>query len=142
MANAVIATSIALTIGWASHYNPGIFERVVENRVRWDQISWTQARAAECYAAGRYPEYIGRTIYIKRDKSKIGLENDWIPCLIVDVAGIADGGLDWMLSNNVIVEVDPNTMLRLNGRLGGGVKIRATFKKMTKIQKSHKFIMY
>lgn len=142
MANAAIAMSIALTVGWASHYNPGIFERVVENRLSWGQVTHEQVVAAECFAAARYPKYIGETIYIKRVKYDSGLDNGWIPCLIVDVAGIADGGLEWMLSNNVIVEVDPDTMLRLRGGLGRGVRIVATFEKMTKSQKSHKFIMY
>ena len=114
MINAILIVTII--IGWASHYAPGVMERVIENRLRWNHIQQYQVDGVNCYVAGRYASEIGKIVWIR------ALQGSWTRCLVVDCAGIADGGLEWMLTHNVLYELDFNTMNHI-GRLGRGLRI-------------------
>ena len=108
-----------LVQGFSSRYDPGVFERVIENRQSWDQL----------------PQNIKDTNYIAlADCDLVGTrvlvcyEDCWF-ALVADCAGIADGGLSWMQTNNIAGEVDYDTAMR-EGCLGKQISIY-TFKTIT-----------
>ena len=106
--------------GWASYYeNPGTFLEVIYNRQTGYALPvGEQPEGVECYAAAQTKKELDTVVWIKSNRTQ------WIKCWVVDVAGIADGAYQWMVSNNILYEVDPHTMLRLRGSLGGGVRIQ------------------
>jgi hypothetical protein len=123
----LLATTLALLTGWASHYSPGKFQEVIANRQRWGHIQ-DIPEDVTCFAAGRYPDEIGELVWLRPQG-----EVHWTKCLVVDCAGRSDrresdglSGLQWMLASNVIYEVDAQTMLRWQGRLGRGLRIEVS----------------
>jgi len=98
-------------------------DEVLDNRVAWGQIDAEYAATFDCYVAGHYPKEIGETVYIRPAEWKPDMDGKFTKCLVIDTAGVQDGGLAWMLRNNVLYELNADTMLRLSGRLGRGLKI-------------------
>ena len=120
----IILISLLVT-GFSSRYDPGVFERVIENRQSWDQL----------------PQNIKDTNYIAlADCDLVGTrvlvcyEDCWF-ALVADCAGIADGGLHWMQTNNIAGEVDYNTAMR-EGCLGKQISVY-TLKTIT--SRKHEF---
>ena len=114
-------TIILVTLtGWASYYaSPDLFPAVIHNRQNGLAVAvGNEPPGTECYAAARTAAELDSVIYIRSKNT------DWIKCWVVDVAGVADGAYQWMVDNNIHYEVDPATMLRLRGSLGGGVRVR------------------
>ena len=50
--------------GKATHYNPGVMDTVVQNRLKWGQITQEQVDSAVGFVATQTDEYIGRTVII------------------------------------------------------------------------------
>lgn len=106
--------------GWASYYeNPGTFPEVIHNRQNGYALPiGEQPEGVTCYAAARTKEELDTVVWIRSKRTS------WIKCWVVDVAGRADGAYQWMIDNNILYEVDPHTMMKLRGKLGGGVRIQ------------------
>lgn len=86
-------------VGIASRYDPGVMEQVVRNRGMLTPPVHT-AKIAVLDA-----EDIGKRFLVCREEH---CEIAWA----VDCAGIADGGYDWMVRNNVVLELDYETAMR------------------------------
>lgn len=78
--------------GWATYYNPGVMQQVVENRIAWGQIASDECPDCVGYAAMLYPSDLGRTVCVTESGRTFG------PFLVVDAAAghhraklIADG---------------------------------------------------
>jgi len=107
----IIIVSLLLT-GYSSRYDPGVFQTVIRNRQSWGQL----------------PTNIKDTNYIAlADCNLVGTrvlvcyEDCWF-ALVADCAGIADGGLSWMQTNNIAGEVDNDTAMR-EGCLGKQISV-------------------
>ena len=112
---------LVIATGWTSYYaSQATFDEVVHNRQNHLAYPYlgNHPDNVHCYAAGRTADEIGDIVYIKSERTS------WIPCWVVDTAGVADGAYQWMVDNNIHYEVDPATMLKLRGSLGGGVRVR------------------
>lgn len=91
-----------LVSGIASRYDPGVFDAVVATR----------------QAYGQLPARIDATRYIAlADCGRVGdsvmvcHEGECWRALVADCAGVADGGLAWMLRNGIAGEVDYDTAM-------------------------------
>ena len=62
---------------------------------------------ADCYAAAPLPEQIGTFLEVQSP-----VTGEWETCYVVDCGGVADGGRSWMLRNNILTEVDYETLVR------------------------------
>ena len=105
-----------ISTGWASQYAPGVMDKVIVNRQAWDQIP-DEIDQYDGFVAGRYPDEIGKAVWIR----PVGTD-EWELFLVVDCAGIADGGLAWMKRSGVLYEVDYQTAVRWD-TVGRGIKI-------------------
>jgi hypothetical protein len=94
----VLAALLVVT-GIASQYAPGVMQEVIGVRQRMGDLP-QDLPEADCYVARPYDE-VGQVVYIR----PVG-QSEWKKCLVVDCGGVADGGRQWMLSGNVLVEVD------------------------------------
>lgn len=127
MITATLALSMCVggiqTEGHISQYAPNIMRSVIEVRQEWlgtRGLPNFPTDMFDCYVAVPYgvptEDYpgIGSVIYLLPPG-----QNEWARCLAVDCGGIADGGRDWMLRNNILVEVDYRTARRWHtvGRL-------------------------
>lgn len=101
--------------GWASRYDPGVFENVISNR----QNNLTSQNLPSTLYTNRY--------IALSDCSKIGtyvlvdFGDHTEVVLVADCAGISDGGLFWMERNNIAGELDPDTFFENSN--GSGFKI-------------------
>ena len=111
---------LVVATGWVSYYaSPALFPAVIYNRQHGLALDiGDEPPGTECYAAARTAGELDSVVYIR------SASTDWIQCWVVDVAGVADGAYQWMVDNKIWYEVDPVTMLRLRGSLGGGVRVR------------------
>lgn len=50
--------------GKATHYNPGIMDDVVQNRLKWKQITQEQVDSAVGFVATQTDEWIGRQVIL------------------------------------------------------------------------------
>jgi hypothetical protein len=118
--SAILALSIVMT-GWASQYAPGVMDKVVYNRQHLSTVLSIPQKlpAVHGYVAGRYCSDIGGVVYLR----PAGCDDcRFERFLVADCAGIADGGLSWMLRNNIVVEVDYATAVRW-GTVGRGIQV-------------------
>ena len=83
---------VLLVTGIASRYDPGVFDMVAANR---GLTQWEGGHVAvlDC-------DLVGSTVYICDEEKKCW----WAQ--VTDCAGIADGGYDWMVRNNIAGELD------------------------------------
>lgn len=116
----VLALSIIVT-GIASQYAPGVMDKVVYNR---QHLSTSFSLPGELpnvhgYVATRDCSDIGKIVYLRPvDCDDCRFEK----FLVADCAGIADGGFSWMVRNNIIVEIDYESAVRLNA-VGRGIRV-------------------
>jgi len=118
--NTILVLSIIMT-GWASQYDQGIMDKVVHNRQNASTFLSLPEKlpVVHGYVASRHCLDIGEIIYLRPLGCK---ECAFERFLIADCAGVVDGGLDWMVRNNIIVEVDYETALRWN-TVGRGIRV-------------------
>lgn len=102
-------------VGWASQYDRGVMERVIQTRLRYRHIP-SDLSTFDGFVATPYCSDIGRVIYIRPEGT-----DRWERFLAVDCAG-PDETLGWMRRNNILVEVDYNTAVRWN-TVGRGIRI-------------------
>lgn len=107
--------------GIASQYAPGVMQRVIANRQRWEQIP-RDLRQYNGFVAVPYPANIGDEYWIR----PAGTE-DWELFLAVDCGGIADGGRRWMLRNGILFEVDYETARRWR-TVGRGIEVESIWR--------------
>jgi len=103
MDRAVVIVVVVAT-GWASQYAPGVMEKVIANRQRWEQLPETLPDVAG-YIAARGCSNIGQIWLLRPTGSVV-----WEEFLVVDCAGPQlrpDGrtGGQWMRDNNILIEV-------------------------------------
>lgn len=115
--------ALLLTTGWASHYADGVMESTVEARVEMGHLP--ADLDATCYVARPHPRDLGRTVWLRPDGGR------WTRCVVADCGGVADGGRQWMIENNILVEVDYETAVRW-GSVGRGIRVEMTFEEPAK----------
>lgn len=107
---------IETVIGGASQYAPHVMERVIGVRQSGVTAKDLPLDLPEVdgYVAMADAEWIGKVI-----KLRPLTQPKYETFLVVDCGGFADGGYDWMIRNNILVEVDYETAVRWNtvGRL-------------------------
>lgn len=95
MANVLIAL-FSLWTGWASAYDPGVFQDVMRNheagRTEWQPQVYP---SFDGYTAFPLEEYMGQVI----EARSLGC-SDWKRLWVVDTANPADGGLTYMAYDN------------------------------------------
>jgi len=100
----LIFTTLFILSGFTSRYDYGVFEKVLATR----QAGLT------AHDVGKVNAYIDGFIAVE-DCSLINkevmacFENGCEHLLVVDCAGIADGGRTWMQTHSIAGEVDPDT---------------------------------
>lgn len=111
---------VVAIMGWASQYDPGVMESVIGVRQSAGRTSYTlptDLPQVSSFIAVRDCSNIGDVWFIRPEGG------EWERALVTDCAGIADGGLDWMIKNNVVVEVDHETAVRWN-TVGKGKRVQ------------------
>lgn len=115
MSNLLLAATMLTTTGFASRYDPGVFEAVVAHRFDngwwrnepppdWDRVAG--------YAATTDCGQVGKVVLMR----PVGATT-WERVLVADCAG-ADGTLDWMLANNIVAELDYSLFTRWAAEYG------------------------
>ena len=121
---------IITATGTASQYAPRVMDKVVYNR---QHLSTSFSLPGELpnvhgYVATRDCSDIGKIVYLRPANCEdCGFER----FLVADCAGVADGGLSWMVRNNILVEVDYETALRWN-TVGRGIKVELAIEDLEK----------
>lgn len=87
-----------LTTGIASRYDPGVFHTVALNRNL--PTDTRHIALLDCSRVG--------------DRVLVCHKDECVTAQVTDCAGIADGGRDWMLRNNIAGELDYDTALHLD----------------------------
>jgi hypothetical protein len=105
---------LSILTGWASQYSPGIMQEVINNRQAWEQIP-EDLSAYDGFVAVLDCAKIGDEVMLKPEHS-----STWEKFLVVDCAG--EDAVDWMQSNNILVEVDYSTAKRWN-TVGNGIRV-------------------
>jgi len=112
---AVMMSDAAPLTGYASRYDPGVFEGVVDLRFRenwWRNQpphDWTTVAG---YAATTDCDQVGTVILMR----PVGARR-WERVLIADCSG-PDGTMDWMLSNRIVAELDYSLFTRWAAEYG------------------------
>ena len=114
MIRAFVILTLAAS-GYASRYDPGVFERVVQTRMRYGQLEASAANWKGGYIALLEPDLIGQTVYVCHQD-----ECEWL--LVADCAGHADGGYAWMVRGGYAGELDYETAMRW-GAVGGIIHV-------------------
>jgi len=107
--------------GGASQYDPGLMERVIANRQGYSQLP-ADLPAVDGYIAVVDCARLGEVWLVK----PVG--GSWETMFVADCAGphLRDDGMtggEWMLENNVLMEIDHQTALRWN-TIGAGIQIK------------------
>lgn len=89
---------VLLVSGIASRYDPEVMDAVARNR-RMPPFEGAQIAVLDCSLVGK----VVRFCY----------EDACHPARVTDCAGIADGGADWMIRNNIAAEFDYHTAVSL-----------------------------
>lgn len=104
--------AVAIAIGIASQYSPGVMERVVTYRQARDQLPQNVSRYAGFVAVPDCAD-IGKELWVRPSGG------DWELMLVADCASKTDSrwqdglsGYRWMVLNRVLVEVDFETAKR------------------------------
>jgi len=121
IAMALLSPPSDTTTGWASAYAPGVMEGVVD--YRFEQNWWRNSppdywRAAVGYVATTDCAQVGRLIHARPVDAPV-----WSLLLVADCGGRGEYGLDWMLRNNIIAELDAATFDRWTAVYGRPLKI-------------------
>jgi len=116
MSIAIKAFLIAMAIfhgshdsGWASRYDPGVMQRVADYHGLDMSIYDGGIAVSDC-------SEIGNIWLLKAENS-----NEWLEVIVVDCAA-NDGTPEWMVNNNIIVELSYGLAERL-GAVEGGVRV-------------------
>ena len=116
MLNLVILL-LTLVSGWASQYSPGVMESTVEARQN-GCCAYNLPKGlppVDGFVAVSDCSNIGRLLLLRPEGSK-----KWERFLAADCAG--PGAYEWMLRNNILVEVDYETAVRWN-TVGRGIRV-------------------
>lgn len=108
----ILATLLFVTLlarGYASRYDPGVFESVVRVRQSYGSLP-TPLPPHEGYIALLDCGRVGDVVTVCHG-------GECLELLVADCAGIADGGRDWMIQGGYAGEVDARTSREL-GSLG------------------------
>lgn len=109
---------LTLTIsGWASQYSPGVMESTVEARQN-GCCAYNLPRGlppVDGFVAVSDCSNIGRLLLLRPEGSK-----KWERFLAADCAG--PGAYEWMLRNNILVEIDYETAVRWD-TVGRGIRV-------------------
>jgi len=105
---------LSILTGRASQYSPGVMQEVIRNRQAWGQIP-DDLSAYDGFVAVLDCSKIGEEIMLKPEHS-----SNWEKFLVVDCAG--SDAVDWMKSNNILVEVDYSTARRWD-TIGYGIRV-------------------
>lgn len=102
----------------ASQYSPGVMQEVVGNRVEMGHLTEPLPRV-DGYVAVRDCEHIGKVLWM----APVG--GEWESFLVVDCAmpKRTDGAWEWMTRNNIQVELDHESAVRLD-TVEKGIKMR------------------
>lgn len=103
--------------GWASRYDPGVFESVISTRQNHlTSHSLPRNIYSNSYVALADCSRIGEYVLIDfGDQTELAL--------VADCAGVRDGGLAWMIRNNIAGELDPDTYFENIGATGLKISI-------------------
>lgn len=116
---------VLVSKGVLSQYAPLKMKEVINIRQQHGRTAWNlpyELPRVFGYIAMPYPEMIGKTVLICVYWD-LHVDAELVACelfLVVDCAGVADGGLAWMMRNNIIAEVDYKSAEAL-GFVGRGV---------------------
>ena len=100
----LIAPETTPVTGYASRYAPGVFEGVVAHRFAngwWRNTPPSDWTTVAGYAATTDCNQVGKIVLMR----PIGATR-WERVLVADCAGNDGYTMDWMLQNNIIVELD------------------------------------
>lgn len=117
MLNLVILLSTLVISGWASQYSPGVMESTVEAR-QDGCCKYNLPRGlpqVDGFVAVSDCSNIGRLLLLRPEGSR-----KWERFLAADCAG--PGAYEWMLHNNILVEVDYETAARWD-TVGRGIRV-------------------
>lgn len=112
---------ILILSGWASQYAPGKMEEVIRVRQtpgRTNHSLPQELPEADGRIALLEPDLIGDVVLVCPHDSTL-------PCrtmLVVDCAGIQDGGYDWMVRNGIVAEIDYESAVAW-GTVGRGIRV-------------------
>jgi len=111
----ITATILAVALqGWASQYAPGVMDTVVLQRQAWGQLP-ADLSGYDGFVARPLAEEIGDTVYLRPAG-----QTEWEQFLVVDCG--CPQGREWMLSNDILVEVDYETAVRWD-TVGRGLRV-------------------
>ena len=109
MSNLLLAATMLTATGYASRYDPGVFETVVNHRFAngwWRNEPPADWNMVAGYAATTDCGQVGKVVLMRPAGA-----TTWERVLVADCPG--DGStLDWMLANNIAVELDYNLFTR------------------------------
>jgi len=115
-----------IVIGWASQYGPGVMTATVRLRQVWEQVPLDLSDYDGAVAVADCST-IGGTVWL-------WFNGPWERFIIADCGSKSDArlydglsGYQWMVTYNVLVEVDYETAVRW-GCVGHGAKVEAIFK--------------
>lgn len=115
----LLGLGLSLTTGWASAYDPGVMQGVVEYRLENDvwrvplPIDWYTVAG---YVAAMDCSRVGEVTYLV---DPAGLRHR---VLIADCAG-DDGPIDRFERDNIIVELDAQLWAKLTARFGRPLRV-------------------
>lgn len=84
-------------------------EDVIEYRLRHDQIPPSLGVEVDGYVAVPYCQDLGKVVLARPEGSE-----EWETFLVADCGSVYDGGRQWMLQNDVLIEVGHATATRWN----------------------------
>lgn len=101
-----------IATGVMSQYAPGKMQEVIRVRQtpgRTDPALPSELPEVTGWVAMRDPEWIGQQVVVCFEET-----GQCETFLVVDCAGIADGGYAWMTRNNIVAEMDFESAVRHN----------------------------
>ena len=109
---------LAASQGWTSHYAPYVMDTVIDNRQSWGQLP-VNLMMYDGFVAVPECDRIGEVVFAR----PMGAD-EWDMLLVTDCAMPVgtDGAYEWMVDNNILIEVDWVTAVRW-GAVGGGARI-------------------
>lgn len=108
-ASLLLVSSAEIESGYASKYDPGVFNHVVRHRL--DNNWWRNPLPHNWYVVAGYAAtndcaQVGQVIEIRPANT-----SHWSRVLVGDCAG-NDGTPEWMTTNNILVELDHDLYTR------------------------------
>ena len=115
---AIYLSGLAYETGYASHYSPHVMAATIEARQGWEQLPQDLSGYAG-FVARPHCDEIGDTVWLRAYG-----EGNYKPYLVTDCAvrDGSDGAMSWMLDNNIPIELDYDSAVKLDA-IGGGLKI-------------------